>query len=310
MKLEFRTFAQVTKDHISHSRLKMWKPCPASQPAKPKPAARALWPQVAHPALSQLQRLSGKRGQGSKDRLRRGEEVTPAAPGTQPGAARSRLGSTAWITAWSRAGGVWVGQGHTSVPEVGPLDSGAGEARRTKKKKSRVSDGPWNPGSSPSSVPWGGCYLGPVTHSDTTARTKAIATAQLEGLRTSWASSAALRHASGTSWGRQAGYLRPKAEGVGGWRSYLRAAGARQRLPPARKRRNGGWGARERPWPRPLLAPRRGGGVAAPRPSPVHMLAEASQASESLDTPGEYWGFKGGCVVVSAHAGNWTCSCA
>lgn len=130
------------QDHISHSRLKMCKPCPASQPAIPKPAARALWAQVAHPALSQLQRVSGKRGQGNKDRLRRGEEVTPAAPGTQPGTARSRLGSTAWITARSRAGGVGVGQGQTSVPEVGLLDSGAGEACRTKKRKSRVLDGP------------------------------------------------------------------------------------------------------------------------------------------------------------------------
>lgn len=43
------------------------------------------------------------------------------------------------------------------------------------------------------------CRLGPVTHSDTRARTTAIATAPLEGPRTSWASSAALRHATGTS---------------------------------------------------------------------------------------------------------------
>lgn len=143
MKLEFRTSAQVTKrSHFTFTAKNV--KTTSSQPASHTKAGRPgpLGAGGPHPASSQLQRVSGKRGQGNKDRLRRGEEVTPAAPGTQPGTARSRLGSTAWITAWSRAGGVGVGQGQSSVPEVGLLDSGAGEACRTKKRKSRVLDGP------------------------------------------------------------------------------------------------------------------------------------------------------------------------
>lgn len=70
-------------------------------------------------------------------------------------------------------------------------------------------------GGSPISVPRVVATSGPVTHFHTQARTKAIATAPL-GLTTSWASSAALRHATGTSRGHQAGYFRAKGEGVGG----------------------------------------------------------------------------------------------
>lgn len=212
MKLEFHTSAYVTTDYIysekGSEQCKNHAPQPARQPSKTRPP-RPPGRRCSHPALPHLQRLSGKRGQVNKGCLCPGcprcpVRLTPATLGTQ---------SLDHCLTTRRWGGPELG--HNSAPEAKPLENGVWEACRTQKRKSWVLGGPGNPGRFPHKCPLE--WQPPLaTHFDTLAGTKAIAAAQLEGLRTSWASSTALRHALGTSWGHQAGYLSPKGEGVGG----------------------------------------------------------------------------------------------
>lgn len=149
------------------------------------------------------------------------------------------------------------------------------------------------------------CRRRSVTHSDRPARTKAIATAQLEGLRTSWTSSAALRHATGTSWATRPGTSAPKREGVYGYRPpsgpWAPCNGCPLRAGAAR----GGGGERERPRPAPPgAACRRRGDGAPPRPGAhAHSGFEARRrapGSECLDAPATSGAVKAGMWRGSA----------
>ena len=211
-----------------------------AQPSKtraPRPTGR----RCSHPAFPHLQRLSGKRRQANKGCLCPGE-VTCAVPGAQPGSPQPRLGPRAWITASPGAGAADQNWDTTRHLRPSPWRMGFGRNVRPRKGRAGSQAGPGTHGGSPTSVPWSGSRLWPVTHFDTLAGTKATAAAQPEGLRTSWASSTALRHASGPSWGTRPGTSVRKERGLAGRPTFLRAPGAPQRLSPARKRRSPGWG--------------------------------------------------------------------
>lgn len=133
MKLEFHTFAHVTKDYIysekGSEQCKNHAPQPARQPSKtrpPRPAGR----RCSHPALPHLQRLSGKRGQVNKGCLCLEcpwcpVRLTLATLGTQ---------SLDHCLTTRRWGGPELG--HNSAPEAEPLENGVWEACRTQKRKS------------------------------------------------------------------------------------------------------------------------------------------------------------------------------
>lgn len=231
----------------------------ASQPHKnrpPWPAGRSL--QI--PALSHRHRLWQKGTRlTSRNVSARGEEVTPASP-VRPA---RRFPGHAWDRPPASPPAACRWRRRKRQGEEG-RNGGLGPGAVRCRTGSPTGPGTWD---FPQVYPLGRCRRRSVTHSDRPARTKATATAQLEGLRTSWASSAALRHATGTSWATRPGTSGPKREGVYGDRPpsgpWAPCNGCPQRAGAAR----GGGGERERPRPAPPgAARRRRGDSAPPRP--------------------------------------------
>ena len=166
--------------------------------------------------------------------------------------------------------------GHNLAPEAEPLENGVWEACKAKKRKSWVSGGPGNPWRFPHKCPLE--WQPPLaSHS-----------LRYAGRDEGHSSSATRRtknfmgiiHSTppcvGTVLGHQAGYLSPKGEGVGGTTDLAQGPRRPATVVPSTQAQKPWVGerGRERPWPRPLLAPHTGGGATAPGPALLNTVAK------------------------------------